>query len=61
MRQIQGAEGEVVVIYCEPLTTREMGYHRLSLRVNNMAIFTIFWKLLEVRSGKAEKKFINTK
>jgi len=27
--QIQGVKGEAVVIYCEPLTTLEMGYHRL--------------------------------
>jgi hypothetical protein len=36
MPQIQGVEGEAVVSYCEPLTTLEMGYHRLSRRVNKM-------------------------
>jgi hypothetical protein len=36
MLQIQGVEGEAVVCYCEPLTTQEMGYHRLSQRVNKM-------------------------
>jgi hypothetical protein len=36
MPQIQGVEGEAVVNYCEPLTTQEMGYHRLSRRVNKM-------------------------
>jgi hypothetical protein len=35
MPQVQGVEGEAVVIYREPLTTREMRYHRLSRRVNN--------------------------
>jgi hypothetical protein len=38
MPQIQGVEGEAVVIYCEPLTTQEMGYHRLSQRVNKMKL-----------------------
>ncbi|MES0362550.1 MAG: hypothetical protein ABUK14_01230 [Desulfobacteria bacterium] len=36
MPQIQGVKGEAVVSYCEPLTTLEMGYHRLSRRVNKM-------------------------
>ena len=34
MPQIRGVKGEAVAIYCEPLTTKEMGYHRLSRRVN---------------------------
>jgi hypothetical protein len=38
MLQIQGAKGEAVVCYCEPLTTQEIGYHRLSQRVNKMKI-----------------------
>jgi hypothetical protein len=38
MLQIQGVKGEAVVCYCEPLTTQEMEYHRLSQRVNNMKI-----------------------
>jgi hypothetical protein len=29
-------ELQPVVSYCEPLTTLEMGYHRLSRRVNKM-------------------------
>jgi hypothetical protein len=33
--QVRGVKGEAVVIYCEPLTTKEMGYNRLSRRVNN--------------------------
>jgi hypothetical protein len=33
--QLSGVKGEAVVIYCEPLTTKEMGYYRLSRRVNN--------------------------
>jgi hypothetical protein len=36
--QIQGAKGEAVVIYCEPLTTPKMGYHRLSRRANKIEI-----------------------
>ena len=42
MPQIQGVKGEAVVVYCEPLTTPEMRYHRLSQRVNNMAGFSLF-------------------
>jgi hypothetical protein len=35
MPQIRGVKGEAVVKYCEPLTTKEMGYYRFSQRVNN--------------------------
>ena len=56
MLQIQGAKGEVVVIYCEPLATLEMWYPRLSYWVNNMVVFTIFMVQLGVNSIKAEKK-----
>ena len=35
MPQIQGIEGEAVVLYAEPLITQEMRYPRLSRRVNN--------------------------
>jgi hypothetical protein len=38
MPQIQGVKGEAVVSYCEPLTTLEMGYHRLSQRVNKIKL-----------------------
>jgi hypothetical protein len=38
MPQVQGVEGEAVVSYCEPLTTLEMGYHRVSRRVNKKKI-----------------------
>jgi hypothetical protein len=38
MPQIQGGKGKAVVSYCEPLTTLEMGYHRLSQRVNKMKL-----------------------
>jgi len=63
MRQIQGAEGEAVVIYCEPLATQvedpansgEMCHPRLSHRVNNMAVFTIFMMSLGINSIRAEK------
>jgi hypothetical protein len=33
---ICGIKGEAVVLYCEPLITKEMGYHRLSRRVNKI-------------------------
>jgi hypothetical protein len=36
--QIRGVKGEAVVLYCEPLTTKEMRCPRLSQRVNNTAI-----------------------
>jgi hypothetical protein len=35
MPQIIGVKGEAVAIYCEPLTTKEMRYHRLSHGVDN--------------------------
>ena len=38
MPQIRGIKGEVVVVYCEPLITKEMGYYRLSRRVNKIEI-----------------------
>jgi hypothetical protein len=40
MPQIQGGEGEAIVGYCEHSPTQEMRYHRLSRRVNNMAVFS---------------------
>jgi len=36
MLQIQGVKGEAVGFYCESLITQEMGYHRLSRRVNKV-------------------------
>jgi hypothetical protein len=30
MPQVRGIKSEVVVIYCEPLITKKMGYYRLS-------------------------------
>jgi hypothetical protein len=39
---MQGVKGEAVVVYAEPLTTQQMLYHRLSRRVNNMAVFSGF-------------------
>jgi hypothetical protein len=38
MPQIRGIKGEVVAVYCEPLITKEMGYYRLSRRVNKIEI-----------------------
>jgi hypothetical protein len=34
--QLRGVKGEAVEFYCEPLRTKEMGYHRLSRRANKM-------------------------
>jgi hypothetical protein len=42
MPQIQGVKVEAVVVYRKSLTTQEMGYPRLSRRVNNMADFLLF-------------------
>jgi hypothetical protein len=42
MPQILGVEGEAVVLYREPSTTKEMRYPRLSRRVNKMAAFCCF-------------------
>ncbi len=38
MPELQGIKGEAVVVYRNPLITQEMGYHRLSRRVNKMKI-----------------------
>ena len=38
----KASKGEAVVSYCEPLATKEMGYHRLSWRVNKMMNFKDF-------------------
>ncbi|OGP62353.1 MAG: hypothetical protein A2V65_12410 [Deltaproteobacteria bacterium RBG_13_49_15] len=35
----KASKGEAVVFYCESLATKEMGHHRLSLRVKNMTNF----------------------
>jgi len=51
-----GAEGEAVVIYCEPLATPEMRHPRLSPWVNNMAVFIIFKMSIEVNSIRARAK-----
>jgi len=36
---MQGVKGLAVVVYAEPLTTKQMGYHRLSRRVNKRSNF----------------------
>ena len=69
MLQIQGAKGELIVIYYEPLirlrrasarqATLEMRCRRLFHWVNNRAVFTIFMMPLGVNSIKAEKKSEN--
>ncbi len=60
MLQIQGIRAAAVVFYRKALITPEMGYYRLSLRVNNMAVFTIFWMSLGVSSTKVKKMSVNT-
>jgi hypothetical protein len=40
--QRQGVKGEAVVVYADPLRTQQMLCHRLSRRVNNMAVFLVF-------------------
>ena len=45
MPQVQASKGEAVVNYCEPLATKEMGYHRLSWMVNKMGNFKAFLQL----------------
>jgi len=42
MLQIRGAKGEAVLVYREPLATKEMHYPRLSWKVNKMTNITIF-------------------
>ncbi len=59
MLQIQGIRAAAVVFYCKVLITPEMGYYRLSLRVNNVVVFTIFWMSFGVSSTKKEKKSVN--
>jgi hypothetical protein len=59
MLQIQDAEGEAVVAYCELSATQEMPYPRLSLWVNNMAVFIFFWKSPGVKSTKVGNKAEN--
>jgi len=38
MPYIRDIKGEAVGVYCEPLITKEMGYYRLSRRVNKNEI-----------------------
>ena len=45
MPQVRGVKSEAVVIYCEPLTTKEMGYYRLSRRVNNTVKKPLFLEI----------------
>ena len=51
MPQIRGVKSEAVVIYCEPLTTKEMGYPRLSHGANNTVKKIPFWTSLAVESS----------
>jgi len=50
MLQIQGIEGEAVVIYREPSITKEMRYPRLSRRVKIMTNFLNSWNSPVVNS-----------
>jgi len=38
MPHTRGIKGEAVVVYCEPLITKEMGFLQLSPRVNKNGI-----------------------
>jgi hypothetical protein len=53
---MQGVKGEAVVVYADPLTTQQMLYRRLSRRVNNMAVYLVFWISFAVHSTKSLKK-----
>ncbi|MBW2194078.1 MAG: hypothetical protein JRF37_00500 [Deltaproteobacteria bacterium] len=53
---MQGVKGEAVVVYADPLTTQQMLYHRLSRRVNNMAVSLFFWISPAVHSTQPLKK-----
>jgi hypothetical protein len=53
-------KGEAVVNYAEPLATQEVQYHRLSQRVNNMAVFPVFWISLTMHPTRAPKKITDS-
>jgi hypothetical protein len=55
MLQIQGAKGEAVLIYREPLATKEMWCHRLSCKVNKMTNFQFFSDAHSINSKIAIK------
>jgi len=56
MPQTRGVNGEAVVIYCEPLTTKEMGYPRLSHGVNNTVKKD---SILDITGGRVQLLVIN--
>jgi len=56
MPQVRGVKGAAVVIYRKPLTTKEMGYYRLSRRVNNMATST---PSFEFTKGNIQKMMLS--
>ena len=58
MAQVRGVKGKAAVIYCEPLTTKEMGYYRLSRRVNNTVKKPLFLepKLSDCRACRRDKE-----
>jgi hypothetical protein len=47
MPQIRNIKGEAVVIYCEPLITREAGLHRLSPEGKQKGIFVKYISFIE--------------
>jgi hypothetical protein len=53
MPQMQGGKGEAIANYREPFSTQQMGYHRLSLRVNKIEkkCITIFHLLAVYKSN----------
>ncbi|MBW2195190.1 MAG: hypothetical protein JRF37_06335 [Deltaproteobacteria bacterium] len=53
---MQGVKDEAVAVYADSLTTRQMLYDRVSQRVNNTAVFLIFWISLEVHSKNRSRR-----
>ena len=43
---MQGVKGDAVVIYREPLTTKQMRCHQLSQRIKNMVVFPPFFDII---------------
>jgi len=60
MPQIRDIKDEAVVIYCESLITKEMGYHRLSRRANKIGIEQQISYLTDGRDIKTDSDHRNT-
>jgi len=53
MPQIQGIKDKAVVVYCEPLITKKVGYLRLSWKVNKIGfllinLYLFYWKVMKM-------------